>query len=221
MSQADFNVVTGAFGYTGRYITRRLLATGQQVKTLTGHPDRPNPFNGQVSAMPFNFERPDQLAQSLEGATTLYNTYWVRFSHGGTTFEQAIAKEALRLAFIQHKSFATVLKGVQQQRTIADAFEQAASGATIVNMMSLDMLIGSGGVLSHVTMIDVEPKPLFFLAGVEKARFRRTVLPGDQLRIQVDVERVRRGIWFYRCEAYVDDELAVAAAITCAPGGER
>ncbi|UCG62400.1 MAG: glutamate mutase L [Candidatus Zixiibacteriota bacterium] len=64
-------------------------------------------------------------------------------------FEQAIAKEALRLALIQHKSFATVLKGIQQQRTIADAFEQSTSGATIVNMMSLDMLIGSGGVLSH------------------------------------------------------------------------
>ncbi len=64
-------------------------------------------------------------------------------------FEQAIAKEALRLAFIQHKNFATELKGVQQQRTIADAFEQTTSGATIVNMMQLDMLIGSGGVLSH------------------------------------------------------------------------
>ena len=63
--------------------------------------------------------------------------------------EQAIAKEALRLAFIQHKSFATVLKGVQQQRTIADAFEQTSSGATLVNMTSLDMLVGSGGVLSH------------------------------------------------------------------------
>lgn len=64
-------------------------------------------------------------------------------------FEQAIAKEALRLAFVQHKSFATVLKGVQQQRTIADAFDQSSSGATIVNLMTLDMLIGSGGVLSH------------------------------------------------------------------------
>ncbi len=64
-------------------------------------------------------------------------------------FEQAIAKEALRLAFIQHKNFATVLKGIQQQRTIAEAFEQSGSGATIVNMMSLNMLIGSGGVLSH------------------------------------------------------------------------
>ncbi|UCC79796.1 MAG: glutamate mutase L [Candidatus Zixiibacteriota bacterium] len=64
-------------------------------------------------------------------------------------FEQAIAKEALRLAFIQHKSFATELKGVQQQRTIADAFDQTAAGATIVNMMTLNILIGSGGVLSH------------------------------------------------------------------------
>jgi uncharacterized protein (TIGR01319 family) len=64
-------------------------------------------------------------------------------------FEQAIAKEALRLAFIQHKSFATVLKGVQQQRTIADAFDQTAGGQTLVDMMDLNMLIGSGGVLSH------------------------------------------------------------------------
>jgi len=64
-------------------------------------------------------------------------------------FEQAIAREALRLAFVQHKNFATVLKGIQQQRTIADAFEQTSSGATIVNLMSLDILVGSGGVLSH------------------------------------------------------------------------
>ena len=64
-------------------------------------------------------------------------------------FEQAIAREALRLAFVQHKSFATVLKGVQQQRTIADAFAQSASGKTLVNLMTLNMLIGSGGVLSH------------------------------------------------------------------------
>jgi len=63
--------------------------------------------------------------------------------------EQAIAREALRLAFEQHRSFATELKGVQRQRTIADTFEQKVSGATLVDMMALDMLIGSGGVLSH------------------------------------------------------------------------
>ena len=63
--------------------------------------------------------------------------------------EQAIAREALRLAFVQHKSFATVLKGVQQQRTISDAFDQKGTENTIVNMMNLNLLVGSGGVLSH------------------------------------------------------------------------
>lgn len=64
-------------------------------------------------------------------------------------FEQAIAKEALRLAFIQHKSFATRLKGVQQQRTIGDTFDQSTSGETLVDMLKLDLLVASGGVLSH------------------------------------------------------------------------
>jgi len=63
--------------------------------------------------------------------------------------EQAIAREALRLAFEQHKSFAVGLKGVQQERTISDAFSQSSSGATLVNLMDLDLIVGSGGVLSH------------------------------------------------------------------------
>ena len=62
--------------------------------------------------------------------------------------EQAIAREALRLAFIQHKQFAVKLRGVQQERTISDAFEQDVSN-TLVDMMQLDLLVGSGGVLSH------------------------------------------------------------------------
>ena len=63
--------------------------------------------------------------------------------------EQAVAKEALRLAFDQHKSLAVGLKGVQQQRTISDAFSQSSTGMTLVDMMGLDMIVGSGGVLSH------------------------------------------------------------------------
>jgi len=63
--------------------------------------------------------------------------------------EQAIAREALRLAFIQHKAFAVGLKGIQQDRNISDTFDQTASGQTLVNMMTLNMLVGSGGVLSH------------------------------------------------------------------------
>ena len=63
--------------------------------------------------------------------------------------EQAIAREALRLSFIQHKAFAVNLKGVQKERTISDAFEQSDSGLSLIDMMELDLLVGSGGVLSH------------------------------------------------------------------------
>ena len=64
-------------------------------------------------------------------------------------FEQAVAREALRLAYQQHKEFATTLRGVQQQRTVGDTFSQGVSGQTIVDNMKLDLLVGSGGVLSH------------------------------------------------------------------------
>ncbi len=84
------NVVTGAFGYIGRYIAGRLLESGEAVRTITTNPDKPNPFGAAVEALPYNFDRPDELAASLRGATTLYNTYWVRFEYGGTTFQQAV-----------------------------------------------------------------------------------------------------------------------------------
>jgi uncharacterized protein (TIGR01319 family) len=64
-------------------------------------------------------------------------------------FEQAVAREALRLAYVQHKAFATTLKGIQRQRTVGDTFSQEGSGATIVDNMKLDLLVASGGVLSH------------------------------------------------------------------------
>ena len=74
--------------------------------------------------------------------------------------EQAIAREALRLSFIQHKSFAVNLKGVQKERTISDAFEQSDSGQSLVNMMELDLIVGSGGVLSHAPRREQSAKML-------------------------------------------------------------
>jgi len=63
--------------------------------------------------------------------------------------EQAIAREALRLALGHHKTLATGLKGVQQERSISDVFEQKGSGQTLINLMELDLIVGSGGILSH------------------------------------------------------------------------
>jgi NADH dehydrogenase len=89
---AKIAAVTGAFGYTGKYIARRLLAAGQEVITLTGHPENVLPeFAGRVRAFPFHFEQPEKLRASLENVDVLYNTYWVRFDHGEHTFERAVA----------------------------------------------------------------------------------------------------------------------------------
>jgi NADH dehydrogenase len=88
------NIVTGAFGYIGKYITRRLLEQGEAVRTITTHPDKPNPFGEAVQAFPLDFDRQDDLIESLRGASTLYNTYWIRFPYEGATFEQAVQNTA-------------------------------------------------------------------------------------------------------------------------------
>jgi uncharacterized protein YbjT (DUF2867 family) len=88
-------VVTGAFSYTGKYAARILLERGYSVRTLTNHPNRPNPFADQVQAFLYNFERPEDLRRSLAGASTLINTYWVRFPHDGATYETAVRNSRL------------------------------------------------------------------------------------------------------------------------------
>ncbi|MFQ6130563.1 MAG: SDR family oxidoreductase [Armatimonadota bacterium] len=91
MAAAVLHVVTGAFGYSGRYIARLLLDQGKPVRTLTGHPDRPHPFGGRVQAVPYSFDDPAALTESLRGADTLFNTYWIRFERGPVTYEGAVA----------------------------------------------------------------------------------------------------------------------------------
>jgi uncharacterized protein YbjT (DUF2867 family) len=97
MPENEFDVVTGASGYTGRYIGRLLFSRGRRVRTLTGHPMRAVPFGDQIEAVPFNFDRPDELKRSLEGADALFNTYWIRFPYAGQTFDTAVANTRVML----------------------------------------------------------------------------------------------------------------------------
>jgi uncharacterized protein YbjT (DUF2867 family) len=92
---AELFVVTGAFGYSGKYIATKLLNDGRQVRTLTNSLQRHNPFGAAVEAHPYNFERPAELEQSLAGARVLINTYWVRFDHADFTHTQAVRNTRL------------------------------------------------------------------------------------------------------------------------------
>lgn len=90
MASSELSVVTGAFGYTGRYIARRLISFGKPVRTLTGHPDLPNPFGDRLEVGHLDFDDPKGLARGLSGASTLYNTYWIRYERGPVTFQRAL-----------------------------------------------------------------------------------------------------------------------------------
>ena len=90
MPHPDLAVVTGAFSYTGRYVTRRLLDQGVRVRTLTRSPDAEDPFGGRVEVAPLDFSDPDGLRRSMEGAGVFYNTYWIRYAHGRVTFDLTV-----------------------------------------------------------------------------------------------------------------------------------
>ncbi len=96
----ELHIVTGAFGYSGRWIAHRLLEEGHQVRTLTNAIGRDDPFNGEVEVHSLDFDDHDSLVDSLRGAKVLYNTYWVRYNHPRRNFEHGIAVENSRRMFV-------------------------------------------------------------------------------------------------------------------------
>lgn len=95
LSHPENAVVTGAFSYTGRYVAKSLLERGVSVRTLTRSTSRESPLGGPVKAFPLDFSDPDGLRRSMEGGGVLYNTYWIRFARGETTFNQAVDNSKL------------------------------------------------------------------------------------------------------------------------------
>lgn len=95
--ETQFDVVTGAFGFTGRFIARRLMAEERRIKTLTNHPQRAGAEDITAEVAPLQFKDRDALVESLRGADVLYNTYWVRFRHGKVGFGEAIANTRILL----------------------------------------------------------------------------------------------------------------------------
>lgn len=90
MTDRQVHAVTGAFGYSGKYMAKRLIEKGHKVRTLTRSPDREHDFGDSLEVHAFNFDKPDLLVQSLSGVQVLYNTYWVRFNASSFTHEEAV-----------------------------------------------------------------------------------------------------------------------------------
>lgn len=121
-----------------------------------------------------------------------------------------------RVAEIRPGKSLTAIKNV----TLNEPFFQGhfPGRPVMPGVLVIEAMAQAGGILSYMSDEASERDVIYYLAAVDDARFRRPVVPGDRLEIRVEVEAVRRGVWFYRCEARVDGEVAVRAQITCAPG---
>ena len=180
MKDSGLNVVTGAFGYTGRYIARRLLDMGMSVRTLTGHPEARSPFGHRVRAFPFNFHRPEELARSLQGATTLYNTYWIRFSRGDITFDQAVensrtlieAAESAGVQQIVHVSITNPSLGSHLPYFRGKALvEKAVTDSNLsYAILRPTLIFGDEDILLHNIAWSLRRFPIFPVAGTGQYR---------------------------------------------------
>ncbi|MGE5326178.1 MAG: SDR family oxidoreductase [Deltaproteobacteria bacterium] len=167
--------VTGAFSFTGRYIAERLLERGERVVTLTNHPDRRDPFAGRVEIQPYIFERPEEMVRTLRGVSTLFNTYWVRFPHGGMDYERAVenskilircAREAGVRRFVHisitNPSLDSRYRYFSGKARVEQALRQSGLSYAILRPT---VVFGDGGILLHNIAWLLRKFPIFALPG--------------------------------------------------------
>lgn len=193
--EAGMDVVTGAFGYTGRFITRRLLDAGHEVRTLTGHPSRPDPFDGKVDVVRYAFDDPPAMVASLQGAEVLYNTYWVRFPRKGTSFDQAVANtealiRAAEVAGVRRVAHISITNPSKDSplayfRGKARAEEVVVGSALSHAIVRPTVLFGGDDVLINNIAWLARRLPFFAVAGTGEHRVR-PVCVDDVARLAVD-----------------------------------
>ena len=175
------DVVTGAFSYSGRAIAQRLLDRGRTVRTLTGHPQQGNPAQ-EIQVRPLDFSDTPTLVRNLEGATTLYNTYWVRFAHGSASHAQAIENSrtlfhAARRAGVQRVVHVSITNPTIESRYPyfrGKALVERALAETAVSYAILRpaILFGNDGVLINNIAWLLRRLPVFAVGGRGEYRIR-------------------------------------------------
>jgi uncharacterized protein YbjT (DUF2867 family) len=200
----EADLVTGAFSYSGSRIARVLIESGREVRTLTSHPDREHPLRTRVQALPYRFDDPVALARSLEGITTLYNTYWVRFARGGTTFATAVANssalfEAARIAGVArivHVSIAnpSIYSPLPYYRGKALVERALAETGVPYAIVRPTFLFGGGrDILANNIAWILRRMPLFVVPG-DGRYLVQPIHVDDLARICVQAARGRSGV---------------------------
>lgn len=174
MDPDNLDVVTGAFGNTGRFIARRLLDAGRRVRTLTFRPDAADPLAAEVTAVAYRFDDPAALEESLRGARTLYNTYWVRLSRGSaqedavahsrSLFEAAARAGVERIVHVSvmHPSLTSPYPYFRRKARVEAAL--AASGVSHA-VVRPALVFGPGNVLIDNIAWLLRRMPVFAVAG--------------------------------------------------------
>jgi NADH dehydrogenase len=193
------DVVTGAFSYTGSAIAGHLLDEGRRVRTLTGHPDRPSPLAGRVDVAPYAFEDPDALTRSLEGTSTVYNTYWVRFDRGDVSFDRAIENSktlfrAAREAGVRRLVHLSVTKPSLDSRfpyfrgkaLVEHALAESGLSHAVVRP---SIVFGRGDILMNNIAWLLRRLPVFAIPGDGRYRVR-PVYVGDVAKICVEAAQL-------------------------------
>ncbi len=182
MSTQQIHTVTGAFGYSGKYITQRLLDKGHQVRTLTNSLQRQNPFGHKVKGDLFNFDQPDKLTEALKGVSVLYNTYWIRFNHKLFSHNMAVnntltlfkcAQEA-GVKHIVHVSITnpleeTHLEYFQGKATLERALQESGLSYTILRPA---VLFGKEDILINNIAWLLRKFPIFGVFGAGQYRLQ-------------------------------------------------
>lgn len=181
MTQTQLDVVTGAFSYSGAAISNELLRRGRRVRTLTGHPDRAT-AGSEIEIRPLDFTDSALLTGSLEGAHTLYNTYWVRFAHGQVSHEVAVRNSRILFAAaaaagvqrivhvsITHPSLTSQDSYFRGKAEVEQALVQAGMPHAIARPA---ILFGGNGVLVNNIAWLLRRLPVFAIGGRGDYRIR-------------------------------------------------
>jgi uncharacterized protein YbjT (DUF2867 family) len=176
-----FDVVTGAFSYSGAAIARELLAAGRRVRTLTGHPGRA-PKATPIEVRPLDFADPTGLAESLRGAATLYNTYWVRFSRGQVDHAAAVANSRLLFGAARDAGVGRIVHVSITHPSITSPYpyfrgkakvEQALAEVRVPHaVLRPAVLFGGDGVLINNIAWLLRRVPVFAVGGTGEYRIR-------------------------------------------------